>query len=56
MLIFCSCQLTPLTGDPDLAEIIVLDDEPPDRTAAAGRHGVAVVAARRSRTRAGARR
>jgi dolichol-phosphate mannosyltransferase len=42
-----SCQLAaPLTGDPDLAGIIVVDDEPSDRTAAAGQRGAAVLAAR----------
>jgi hypothetical protein len=38
--------LAPLTGDPDLAEIIVVDDEPSDRTAAAGQRGAAVLAGR----------
>jgi dolichol-phosphate mannosyltransferase len=38
--------LAPLTGDPDLAEIIVVDDEPSDRTAAAGQHGAALLAGR----------
>jgi dolichol-phosphate mannosyltransferase len=37
----------PLTGDPDLAEIIVVDDESSDRTAAVGEeHGAAVLAGR----------
>jgi dolichol-phosphate mannosyltransferase len=40
-------SLAPLTGDPDLAEIIVVDDESPDRTAAVGEeHGAAVLAGR----------
>jgi dolichol-phosphate mannosyltransferase len=39
--------LAPLTGDPDLAEIIVVDDESSDRTAAVGgEHGAAVLAGR----------
>jgi dolichol-phosphate mannosyltransferase len=39
--------LAPLTGDPDLAEIIVVDDESFDRTAAVGEeHGAAVLAGR----------
>jgi dolichol-phosphate mannosyltransferase len=39
--------LAPLTGDPDLAELIVADDESSDRTAAAGEeHGAAVLAGR----------
>jgi hypothetical protein len=37
----------PLTGDPDLAESIVVDDESSDRTAAVGEeHGAAVLASR----------
>ncbi len=37
----------PLTGDPDLAEIIVVDDESYDRTAVVGEeHGAAVLAGR----------
>jgi dolichol-phosphate mannosyltransferase len=39
--------LAPLTGDPDLAEIIVVEDESSDRTAAVGEeHGAAVLAGR----------
>ena len=39
--------LAPLTGDPDLAEIIVVDDESSDRTAAVGvEHGAAGLAGR----------
>ena len=39
--------LAPLTGDPDLAEIIVVDDKSSDRTAAVGEeHGAAVLARR----------
>jgi hypothetical protein len=37
----------PLTGDPDLAEIIVVEDESSERTAAEGEeHGAAVLAGR----------
>ena len=39
--------LAPLTGDPDLAEIFVVDDESSDPTAAVGEeHGAAVLAGR----------
>jgi dolichol-phosphate mannosyltransferase len=39
--------LAPLTGDPDLAEIVVVDDESSERTAAVGEeHGAAVLADR----------
>jgi dolichol-phosphate mannosyltransferase len=38
--------LAPPTGHPDLAEIIVVDDEPSDPTAAAGQRGAAVLAGR----------
>jgi dolichol-phosphate mannosyltransferase len=39
--------LAPLTGDPDLAEIIVVDDKSSDRTAAVGEeHGAAGLAGR----------
>jgi dolichol-phosphate mannosyltransferase len=38
--------LGPLTGDPDLAEIIVVDDESSNRTVAAGQSGAPVLAGR----------
>ena len=39
--------MAPITGDPDLAEIIVVDEESSDRTAAVGEeHGAAVPAGR----------
>jgi dolichol-phosphate mannosyltransferase len=38
--------LAPLTCDPEVAEITVGDDEPSDRTAAAGQYGVAALAGR----------
>jgi glycosyltransferase involved in cell wall biosynthesis len=38
--------LAPFTDDPDLAEMIVVDDEPSDPTAAAGQRAAAVLADR----------
>jgi 4,4'-diaponeurosporenoate glycosyltransferase len=47
VLIFRARCLAPLTGDPDFAEVLVVDDESSDRTAAVGdQHGAAGLARR----------